>query len=119
MPPPRFRAGRSSSVRQSTCGASALSANQNRIQTDLRKEPRVADSKKGLSGKLALVTGGSRGIGAAIAKRLAADGAAVLVHYANSSDKANAVVADIKKAGGEAQAVGADLSKSDGPRSLI
>ena len=79
----------------------------------------MADGNKVLSGKLALVTGASRGIGAAIAKRLASDGAAVLVHYGSSPDKANAVVADIRKAGGQAEAVGADLSKGDGPKALI
>lgn len=75
-------------------------------------------NSKPLSGKLALVTGGSRGIGAAIAKRLAGDGAAVLVHYGNSPAKADAVVADIKKAGGQAEAVGADLSDKNGPATL-
>lgn len=59
-------------------------------------------------GKVAIVTGGSRGIGAGIARRLAAEGAKVVITYANSADKAKAVVADIQQAGGEAMAIKAD-----------
>lgn len=62
------------------------------------------------AGKSALITGGSRGIGAAIAQRLAAEGARVVITYAASPDAAEAVVATIKHAGGEAHAVQADAA---------
>ena len=74
---------------------------------------------KPLENKLALVTGSSRGIGAAIAIRLAAEGAAVIVNYAASPARAEAVVSEIRRAGGQAEAVGADLSGLDGPKTLI
>jgi 3-oxoacyl-[acyl-carrier protein] reductase len=64
-----------------------------------------------LSGKVAVVTGASKGIGAAIAKHFAAEGAAVVVNYSASKDAADRVVADIKQNGGRAVAVRADLSK--------
>jgi 3-oxoacyl-[acyl-carrier protein] reductase len=65
-----------------------------------------------LAGKVAVVTGASKGIGAEIAAHLAAAGAAVVVNYASSKSGADRVVADIEKQGGKAVAVQADLSKS-------
>ena len=71
-----------------------------------------------LSGKTALVTGASRGIGRATALALATAGAQVVVHYGRGADEAEAVVAEIRKAGGRADAVGADLSAPDGAHKL-
>jgi len=71
-----------------------------------------------LNGKTALVTGASRGIGRSAALALAQAGAEVLVHYGRSATEAEAVVAEIRAAGGQAQAVGADLAAPDGPMDL-
>src|ERR1700738_4082184 len=65
-----------------------------------------------LSGKTAVVTGASKGIGAGIAKGLAAEGAAVVINYAASKDGAERVVADIKAKGGKAIAVHGDVAKA-------
>jgi 3-oxoacyl-[acyl-carrier protein] reductase len=65
-----------------------------------------------LTGKVAIVTGASKGIGAAIAKRLAAVGASVVVNYASSREGADRVVAEIAGKGGKAIAVKADVSKA-------
>ena len=71
-----------------------------------------------LSGKTALVTGASRGIGRASALALAGMGAQVLVHYGSGKSEAEAVVAEIRKAGGRADAVAADLAAPDGAHKL-
>lgn len=72
-----------------------------------------------LAGKTALVTGGSRSIGAAIAQRLAADGAAVAITYSASPERAEAVVASIRASGGRALAVQADAGNPEAVRAAV
>jgi 3-oxoacyl-[acyl-carrier protein] reductase len=74
---------------------------------------------KKLEGKVAVVTGASKGIGAGIAKALAAEGASVVVNYASSKSGADAVVAAITGAGGKAVAVGGDVSKAKEAQGII
>ncbi|TDV05530.1 SDR family NAD(P)-dependent oxidoreductase [Paraburkholderia caballeronis] len=71
-----------------------------------------------LTGKTALVTGASRGIGRSIALALAGEGARVLVHYGSAGASADAVVEAIRAAGGQADKVAADLRAADGPHEL-
>ena len=72
----------------------------------------------GLSGKTALVTGGSRGIGRATSIALGRAGARILVHYGRGAKEAEAIVKEIREAGGRADAVSADLAAPDGAHKL-
>jgi 3-oxoacyl-[acyl-carrier protein] reductase len=72
-----------------------------------------------LQGKVALVTGGSRGIGAATAKRLASDGADVAITYVSSPDKANAVIDEIKKLGRRGIAIQADSADANAVKAAV
>src|SRR5687767_3676136 len=66
-----------------------------------------------LSGRAALVTGGSRGLGAEVCRQLGAAGAAVAVHYASARDRAEKVAQEIRAAGGKAAAIGGDFHRSE------
>lgn len=91
----------------------------NARRTVVEATKKVDNSMASLSGKIALVTGASRGIGRAIAERLGDRGASVIVNYAGSRDKALEVVQAILAAGGKAVAVQADVSRVEEVRRLF
>jgi 3-oxoacyl-[acyl-carrier protein] reductase len=72
-----------------------------------------------LEGRVALVTGGSRGIGAAVSRELGDAGAEVVVNYVSSAEAAEAVCAEIREAGGSARAVAGDISTPEGAAALV
>src|SRR5690348_11896468 len=111
------RSPRSMQVSRQFVGARAIVDPGTGRRDDMVSE--AAGRAQPLAGKAALVTGGSRSIGAAIAKRLAADGAAVAITYGASAEKARAVVQSIEQAGGRALAIHADAGDEQAVRAAV
>jgi 3-oxoacyl-[acyl-carrier protein] reductase len=98
--------------------AAAAAIDPYALYASLDNEPQGSRIMTTLSGKTAVVTGASRGIGRASALALAAAGAQVLVHYGHGANEADGVVAEIRKAGGQADAIATDLAAPGGASKL-
>src|SRR5882724_2401576 len=114
--------GRSFNIPSCLCGTRRCSWTNDLHDVGLRRYTAAATKRTmimpTLTGKTALVTGASRGMGRASALALAAAGAQVLVHYGRGANEADGVVAEIRKAGGQADAIAADLAAADGAHKL-
>src|SRR5467141_5255231 len=110
--------GRSFNIPSCLCGTPRCSWTHDFHDVGLRRYTAAATTRTmimpTLTGKTALVTGASRGMGRASALALAAAGAQVLVHYGRGANEADGVVAEIRKAGGRADAIATDLAAADG-----
>ncbi|MFH1569928.1 MAG: SDR family NAD(P)-dependent oxidoreductase, partial [Gemmatimonadota bacterium] len=73
----------------------------------------------GLRGKVVLVTGGSRGIGAAIARGLGSHGASVIINYHRNQEKADEVLAEVRKGGGDGLAIQADVRDAEAVQAMV
>jgi 3-oxoacyl-[acyl-carrier protein] reductase len=90
------------------------------IKKKTRKKKHMSNNNgQKLAGKVAVVTGGSRGIGAAIAKRLATDGASVAITYTKGADAAASVIKEIERTGGKAIAIQADAQDAEAVKAAI
>src|SRR5882762_5625511 len=97
----------------------SVDGGSNTTQSKERTKYMSNNNGQKLAGKVAVVTGGSQGIGAAIAKRLAADGASVAITYSKGADTAASVVKEIERAGGKAIAIQADAADADAVKAAV